>query len=134
MTRYQKRLVLSLVVLICLYAFSGLRTLATPIECGPDVNLDGVVDLFDLVRVAIRYGEEMPARLPPWEPEDTNGDTHFNSYAPDCDAHIDKHADAHNHAHRFTNANRDTHAHTYAHARSRLCRNGMGCKRLGEGW
>jgi endonuclease YncB( thermonuclease family) len=51
------------------------RHLATPqLPCHPDVNADLVVDLFDLVRVASRYGTQRPPGPQPRLSEDTNGD------------------------------------------------------------
>jgi len=61
-------------LLLCCYAVVRPTTSADPLSCGPDVNLDGVVDVFDLVRVAAKYGMEVPGGLLPWAKEDTNGD------------------------------------------------------------
>ena len=67
----------SLVLFLC----SNILTAAAPsrtLECGCDVNRDGVVDLLDLVAVSRQYGKVIPGQLPPGAREDTNGDGQVN--------------------------------------------------------
>ena len=69
----------TLLILVCLlvlyrYAQPAASSPLLELECGPDVNRDGVVNLFDLVAVATRYGLTTAGGLPPQTPEDTNGD------------------------------------------------------------
>ena len=66
---------------LSLFLCSQLLTVAAPVktlECGCDVNRDGLVDLLDLVAVARQYGKAVSSQLPPGAREDTNGDGQVN--------------------------------------------------------
>lgn len=69
-----KKRCLTLLTLSLAFVFSGLVVCAAPAPaaptCGCDVNLDGAVNLFDLVAVAAR----LDALVPPGTAEDTNAD------------------------------------------------------------
>jgi hypothetical protein len=67
----------SLVVFLCGHLVI-VAAPATTLECGCDVNRDGVVNLLDLVAVSRRYGVVSSAQLPPGAREDTNGDGAVN--------------------------------------------------------
>jgi len=67
---------LFLVFVLILYRHTYVAASSPPLDlqCGPDINKDGVVNLFDLIRVAAKYGLTVAGGLPPTTPEDTNGD------------------------------------------------------------
>ena len=67
-------LVFVLVSVLCGCAHAAASSPSRELQCGPDINRDGVVDLFDLVRVAVRFGMTSQGGLPPEAREDTNGD------------------------------------------------------------
>jgi hypothetical protein len=62
------------VSVLCGCAHAAASSPSRELQCGPDINRDGVVDLFDLIRVAVRYGMTSQGGLPPEAREDTNGD------------------------------------------------------------
>ena len=66
--------ILAFSFILFLYPRVGRGLPSLDLQCGPDVNHDGVVNLFDLVAVAARYGSTSHGGLPPEAAEDTNGD------------------------------------------------------------
>jgi hypothetical protein len=63
-----------LAIIVCSCARAAASSPPLDLQCGPDVNKDGVVNLFDLIIVASRYGLTVTGGMPPETPADTNGD------------------------------------------------------------
>jgi len=77
-----RRMRLVIGLLIALMLIFTLLPIAAPasaqLACAPDINRDGVVDLFDLIRVSGKYGMQNLGGVPADLPEDTNGDGKVN--------------------------------------------------------
>lgn len=74
-TRFCIPLILALILFVCyVHTPSATRAATSVSPCPGDVNGDGVVNVFDLVAVATRYG----ALATPYTPEDANGDGHVD--------------------------------------------------------
>lgn len=68
--KHRALVLLPLVLLFCYGLGAAVGASPLPAQCRPDVNLDGKIDLFDLVTVSRRYGEHAPLG----SQEDTNED------------------------------------------------------------
>jgi len=74
MTRLTKLGILFLALWLCVPPGVFAATTAAPLTCNPDVNRDGLVNLLDLVAVAVRYAAGWRSALPAGTPADTDGD------------------------------------------------------------
>jgi len=74
MTRLTKLGIVILALWLCMPLGAPVAEAATPQACNPDVNRDGLVNLLDLVAVAVRYAASWQSTLPAGTPADADGD------------------------------------------------------------